>query len=47
MFTDFLAECRAVKLQADVAQSGVVGAAKVDPTLVQPEPIRQPVAATA
>ncbi|KIP02396.1 hypothetical protein PHLGIDRAFT_130756 [Phlebiopsis gigantea 11061_1 CR5-6] len=47
MFTDFLAECRAVKLQTNVGQSGVMDAAKVEPTLVQPESVRQPIAATA
>ncbi|GJE92243.1 carbamoyl phosphate synthase small subunit [Phanerochaete sordida] len=45
MFTDFLAECRAVKLQADVPTRDVMGAAHVEPAFAQPQP--QPIAATA
>lgn len=33
MFTDFLAECRASKLQLDLKGSGVMGAAQVSPNL--------------
>ena len=33
MFTDFLAECRAHKLQVDYPQAEVMGAAKAEPAL--------------
>ena len=46
MFTDFIAECRAVKLEAGISTRGdVMGAAKVEPAFTQPQP--QPIAATA
>lgn len=46
MFTDFLAECRAHKLQAGIPQRDVMGAAKVEPAFAQPQ-AAQPIAATA
>jgi hypothetical protein len=57
MFTDFVAECRAVKLKHAHTTKDIMGAAKVDASLrkaAQPveDPIRttvrpQPIAATA
>ena len=46
MFTDFLAECRAHKLQVDHSQPDVMGAAKAQLSLKYEETHR-PIAATA
>lgn len=46
MFTDFLAECRAHKLQVATPQVDVVSAAKIEPRLVD-IPVAQPVAVAA
>jgi carbamoyl-phosphate synthase small subunit len=46
MFTDFLAECRAHKLQVNIPKNDIMGAAKVDATFAQPEASR-PIAVAA